>query len=43
MNATKVTSMPVCNVPYQSGTHLNDVTLIMPVFAEGQDGGRARG
>lgn len=26
----------ISNVPYRSGTHLNDVTLIMPVFAEGR-------
>src|SRR5690348_1098646 len=26
----------ITNVPYQSGTHLNDVILIMPVFAGGQ-------
>ena len=26
----------VSNVPYQSGTHLNDVTLIMPVFNDGR-------
>ncbi len=29
----------VSNVPYQSGTHLNDVTLIMPIF----NGGRRLG
>jgi len=26
----------ISNVPYRSGTHLNDVTLIMPVFAGGR-------
>ncbi len=26
----------ISNVPYESGTHLNDVNLIMPVFAGGQ-------
>jgi len=26
----------ISNVPYRSGTHLNDVTLIMPVFSDGR-------
>jgi len=26
----------IVNVPYSSGTHLNDVNLIMPVFAQGR-------
>ena len=26
----------ISNIPYRSGTHLNDVTLIMPVFAGGR-------
>ncbi len=26
----------ISNVPYRSGTHLNDGTLIMPVFAGGR-------
>ena len=26
----------IVNVPYSSGTHLNDVNLIMPVFAQGK-------
>jgi len=26
----------ISNIPYRSGTHLNDVTLIMPVFVDGR-------
>ena len=42
-NAVRPGDMVILNDPYKGGTHLPDITLVVPVYSDGDDGKRLAG